>query len=91
MSSSTNRRRWALGREEDELHGRERIEMKSPAGKGAMQSAKGKPRVAADPAGVIGRKLRSFYDSVETEPVPDHLLDLLEQLDEAERRANAPR
>lgn len=42
---------------------------------------------AFDPNGAIGRKLKSFYDVIETEPVPDRLLDLLEQLDEAERRA----
>ncbi|QRM54314.1 NepR family anti-sigma factor [Sinorhizobium sp. BG8] len=40
-----------------------------------------------DPKGVVGRKLKSFYDVIETEPVPSHLLDLLEQLDEAERKS----
>lgn len=44
-------------------------------------------RAAFDPNGPIGRKLKSFYDVVETEPVPSRLLDLLEKLDEAERRA----
>ncbi len=44
-------------------------------------------KAAFDPNGAIGRKLKSFYDVIETEPVPDRLLDLLEKLDEAERRA----
>lgn len=46
---------------------------------------------AFDPNGPIGRKLKSFYDVIETEPVPEKLLDLLEQLDEAERKAKADR
>ncbi|MCD1265880.1 hypothetical protein B5M44_13305 [Shinella sumterensis] len=40
-----------------------------------------------DPNGPIGRKLKSFYDVIETEDVPDRLLELLEKLDEAERKA----
>lgn len=44
-------------------------------------------RAAFDPDGPIGLKLKSFYDVIEAEPVPDRLLDLLEKLDEAERRA----
>lgn len=52
---------------------------------GGDASAKG----AFDPNGPVGRKLKSFYDVIETEPVPDRLLDLLEKLDEAERRAKS--
>lgn len=37
----------------------------------------------------IANRLKSFYASVEAEPVPDHLLSLLEKLDEAERARNA--
>lgn len=48
-----------------------------------------KPGATFDPNGPIGRKLRSFYDVIETEPVPDRFLDLLEKLDEAERREKA--
>lgn len=44
-------------------------------------------KASFDPNGPIGRKLKSFYDVVETEPVPNRLLDLLEKLDEAERKA----
>lgn len=40
-----------------------------------------------DPNGPIRRKLKSFYDVIETEDVPDRLLELLEKLDEAERKA----
>lgn len=43
-------------------------------------------KASFDPNGPIGRKLKSFYDVIETEPVPDRLLDLLEKLDEAERK-----
>ncbi|CAK7259352.1 hypothetical protein GCM10007923_34070 [Shinella yambaruensis] len=46
-------------------------------------------KAAFDPNGPVGRKLKSFYDVIETEPVPDRLLDLLEKLDEAERRAKS--
>lgn len=44
-----------------------------------------------DPNSVVGRKLRSFYEAIETEPVPSELLDLLEKLDDAERKANSKR
>ena len=49
------------------------------------------PKATFDPNGAIGRKLKSFYDVIENEPVPDRLLDLLEQLDEAERKSKAGR
>ena len=39
------------------------------------------------PNAEIGRKLRAFYRSVEVEPIPDRFLNLLEKLDEAERKA----
>lgn len=54
-------------------------------GKPSREGPSGQP--AADIAG----KLKSFYQSVEDEPVPDHLMDLLEKLDEAERAQNANR
>jgi len=59
------------------------IEPSKDKRRGGMTTAK----AAFDPNGAIGRKLKSFYDVIETEPVPDRLLDLLEKLDEAERRA----
>ncbi|MDF1609936.1 NepR family anti-sigma factor [Hoeflea sp. YIM 152468] len=33
----------------------------------------------------IASQLKRYYTSVEKEPIPDHLLSLLEQLDKAER------
>jgi len=35
----------------------------------------------------ITQKLRQYYDSVEEEGIPDRFLDLLEKLDEAEKKA----
>ncbi|SIQ52785.1 hypothetical protein SAMN05880582_10245 [Rhizobium sp. RU20A] len=35
----------------------------------------------------IARRLKSFYDAVEAEPIPAMLLDLLEKLDAAEAAA----
>ncbi|WP_439630149.1 NepR family anti-sigma factor [Shinella sp.] len=46
-------------------------------------------KAAFDPNGPIGRKLKSFYDVIETEPVPDRILDLLGKLDEAEEKAKS--
>jgi hypothetical protein len=36
---------------------------------------------------VISTQLRGFYDSVMDEGTPDHILNLLERLEEAERKA----
>jgi hypothetical protein len=38
------------------------------------------------PSGRIGAQLRALYDEIEREPIPSDLIDLLERLDEAERR-----
>ena len=62
--------------------------MSKPAVSG--RKPRGAPN-ALDANGVLGRKLRSFYDAIETEPLPDELLDLLEKLDEAERKAKSDR
>lgn len=35
----------------------------------------------------IGKKLRALYSAVQDEGIPPQLLDLLDRLDEAERRA----
>ncbi|WP_176526778.1 NepR family anti-sigma factor [Rhizobium subbaraonis] len=35
----------------------------------------------------IAQKLRSFYTSVQEEPIPQQFLDLLEKLDLAEQRS----
>lgn len=42
---------------------------------------------ASDPNRAIGDKLRSYYDSVQEEPIPERFLDLLERLEEAEEKA----
>ncbi|WP_085929521.1 NepR family anti-sigma factor [Ensifer sp. BR816] len=34
---------------------------------------------------VVASKLRALYQAVEAEPVPQHFIDLLRRLDEAER------
>jgi hypothetical protein len=38
------------------------------------------------PSGRIGAQLRALYDEIEREPIPEDLVDLLEKLDEAEKR-----
>ncbi|MEQ9643237.1 MAG: NepR family anti-sigma factor [Alphaproteobacteria bacterium] len=45
----------------------------------------GAPQQAA-----IGAKLRNMFDDLVNEPVPDHLMDLLAQLDAAEDDAEGP-
>ena len=37
----------------------------------------------------IASQLKNYYQSVEQEPIPDQLLNLLEKLDEAERSGNS--
>lgn len=54
-------------------------------GTGPKRNASGK----SDPHGEIAGKLKSLYDTVENEPVPDMFLDLLNKLDEAERKAKS--
>lgn len=54
----------------------------------AGKSPGGKARGTSDDAtSEISRKLRSLYDSVQAEPIPDRFLDLLEKLDEVEGRS----
>jgi hypothetical protein len=36
----------------------------------------------------IGSKLRALYGAVQEQAIPDKLLDLLDQLDEAEKRSD---
>ncbi|MDX3929582.1 MAG: NepR family anti-sigma factor [Shinella sp.] len=62
--------------------------MKKPADNSKKPASGSQASSAFDPNGVIGRKLKSFYDVIETEQVPDKLLDLLEKLDEAERKTS---
>ncbi len=41
--------------------------------------------VRSDPNSQIASRLKTLYTSVEQEPIPDIFLDLLDQLDRAER------
>lgn len=42
-----------------------------------------------EPNASISRKLRDYYGSLQEERIPDRFLDLLERLDEAERKAGS--
>jgi hypothetical protein len=42
-----------------------------------------------DPNRVISNKLKALYNSIQDEGIPDRFLDLLEKLDEAEKKAGA--
>lgn len=37
----------------------------------------------------ISSKLRTYYDNIVEEGTPDHLIDLLQRLDEAEKKLNS--
>jgi len=53
-----------------------------------VMSGRGRRETGAlGPNAEIGRRLRAFYRSVEVEPIPERFLDLLEKLDEAEKKA----
>lgn len=47
------------------------------------------PTLPLDPRleAMIGAKLRSFYDTLASEPVPDRIVELLTQLDASERES----
>lgn len=45
-----------------------------------------RPRGPLDPDGEIGARLRELFAATEHEPIPPDLVDLLERLDEAERK-----
>lgn len=40
-----------------------------------------------DPNGEIGAKLKAYFSFVQSEPVPERFLDLLEKLDASERKS----
>jgi hypothetical protein len=48
-----------------------------------------RPDDGLGPNSDIGARLRALYISVQDEAIPDRLLDLLEQLENAERKADA--
>lgn len=41
-----------------------------------------------DPNSEIGAKLKAYFSSVQSEPIPDRFLDLLEKLDATERKTS---
>ena len=45
-----------------------------------------RPEDPRAPGGRIGARLRALYASIEQEPIPADVIDLLEKLDEAERQ-----
>jgi hypothetical protein len=58
------------------------------------QIAPARPRRNDDglgPNSDIGAKLRTLYSQIQDEGTPDWLLDLLEKLDDAERKSTKPR
>ncbi|HZH50821.1 MAG TPA: NepR family anti-sigma factor [Microvirga sp.] len=46
---------------------------------------KAEPQVNHRIQEVIGQGLRSMYESLKAEPIPDHLLELLKKLDQPQR------
>lgn len=44
-----------------------------------------------DPNSEIGSKLKALYSSLQDEPIPERFLDLLDRLDESERRKESVR
>lgn len=57
-------------------------------GKDVQVFGSGQPE---ESTGEISRKLRALYDSVQEEAIPEHLLDLLEKLDQVEQGSGAKR
>jgi hypothetical protein len=58
-----------------------------------MNHMPSRPRRTDDglgPNSDIGAKLRALYVSVQDEGIPEKFLDLLEKLDHAEQKSNAP-
>lgn len=53
-----------------------------PSGGGAQRNKRGDDGLG--PNSDIGAKLRALYGAVQEEAIPEHLLDLLEKLDQAE-------
>ncbi|MFD1746822.1 NepR family anti-sigma factor [Rhizobium helianthi] len=44
---------------------------------------------ATSPNASISRKLREFYDAVQEEGIPDRFMELLERLEEAEKKSKS--
>jgi Anti-sigma factor NepR len=52
---------------------------KSSKEKDKMHQSKARPEVS----GLISERLRSFYDGVSKQPIPDRFIELLQQLESA--------
>ena len=52
---------------------------------GPAERSKAEPQADPRLQEVIGRGLRAMYDSLKAEPIPDHLLELLNKLDQPQR------
>jgi hypothetical protein len=52
-------------------------------------SAPAGPRSTSDPNRIISMKLKALYRTVEEQGIPDRFVELLERLDDAEKRAKS--
>ena len=58
-----------------------------PAGKGVPERHDGSSRLSDHAQARIGSSLRSLYDSIVQQPVPDRFRDLIERLDAKEPKS----
>lgn len=63
----------------------DQTEDETPAAPPPVRARRGSDPLGPD--GHIGASLRALYAEVESEPIPTQLIELLEQLSEAERKA----
>jgi len=50
------------------------------------KTSKSPPEMSSEAANLVTQKLRDYYRSVEEEVIPDRFLNLLEQLEAAEKK-----
>ncbi|MBP7000363.1 NepR family anti-sigma factor [Amaricoccus sp.] len=55
----------------------------------AFRRASPRRKKLLGPESEIGARLREFYTELEREPIPSEIIELLERLDEVERRGAA--
>ena len=48
-------------------------------------------RIGPDLQDRLGRQLRAMYDQMRSEPLPEHILDLLKRLDQSDTTLDASR
>lgn len=71
---------------QDEITGASRTGKAPPGEQRAADPDRPRTGDPLAPSGRIGAQLRALYDEIEREPIPHELIELLEQLDEAEKR-----